>query len=738
MSESSMKSSGCLTAALVVFATLAICFTIVVAMPENNSHREGTALPISPIVQVTVTNALPSLPSVHVVVTNELSAVSSDSRFLCHDSLIPDGMSAVSDEEIKRRREEELEATRSLLLMNHVNWVVTKIKSYNDPMVLEQEYDNINQNAIRLDNIKDAEIIDTISRIMDVITEMRIEERKRQMLKDELDQGMSDAVYDAFSGISAGSGISPVGAIFNVVSSAVTAGMNYKKAKARLLRTYTKQTWALDENRMRYLNELNTDLLVKYWQVVQKRGVDDGLRVTEHDIKELIERMKDENKDRRRRFLCDPRTEQTYIAFANYWYYRGATCYECGDVAGAVDALAKYQKLQGACGQILRKDTLAAKAALLLVKIKLDGPCENEEVCEQLEIVLANCDWSDWTVPYFCALVYAERLSDFNAADEIVRRLVDGMEVKSGNSLLEWQDLVEERGISGRADMRVAKPAAAGDALFECKTLLARIGKGKLSEDELNKRLEAICNEQTSSARERLFCYFTMGYRQALERLEPDLRRIRIYADSDSEVRVLLPLSWIRSREGEMSLYLTSVGVDNLEKVMLCDTDSLKKAMGDTPGRYFDKDSEARVSGLLNRNERMRMVSERVKDGEEDREILEEPDGSKYVVLKFDGQLQEAKTALFAIRYLKGDTRGYQVLLAFHPNGDVKVFPYGGAIGDWVFKHKDADGKISVGRWGVKEDGVTPNVALAVFGSNGCRWTMSGEQDCEENQIRQR
>ena len=125
-----------------------------------------------------------------------------------------------ANEDVEVAREElkadERDAMAALFAINHINWVVTKIKSYNDPAVLEEEYQGLTADALNLRMIKDTELIDLICRILDVITEMRIEEKERDFLKDELDQGMSDALVDAVSSFSV-SGISPLSMVVSAI-----------------------------------------------------------------------------------------------------------------------------------------------------------------------------------------------------------------------------------------------------------------------------------------------------------------------------------------------------------------------------------------------------------------------------------------------------------------------------------------------------------------------------------------
>lgn len=453
------------------------------------------------------------------------------------------------DVELKTYEDDRRRAYAALFAINHVNWVVTKIKNYNDPAVLEEEYKNISSDALNLNAIKDHEVIDVICDIMDVITDMRIESKEREMLREELDQGMSDAIYEAFSGISTGSGVNPVSMVFNVISSAATSAMNYKKAKRRLMQAYGKKTWELDKDRMRYLNELNKSLLQKYWALVQRYDIQDSWRVTEADVALLIDHLKDENVGRRYDFLSS--MQDRYAGLQNYWFYRGVTAYECGNLDDAKYSLNSYRDAQREYGGILRIDGVAARAAMLRIRMMIDdGVTDADAYTNELAIVERNSTIDEWQNYYFCGLVYINQIRSQKDAERVLKPVVTHLDYLRNRRLVDWKDLVcEKKELSSTNTVDRLVPS--GDALFECRKLLADAAKGS---EDYAKRLDAICAEGVSSSREKLFCYFSMSYDKALERLKPEIGRICLYRNG-SDFRASLPMSWVLSREG--ASYLT-------------------------------------------------------------------------------------------------------------------------------------------------------------------------------------
>ncbi len=556
-------------------------------------------------------------------------------------------------------------AMAALFAINHVNWVVTKIKNYNDPMVLEEEYKNISADALNLNAIKDHEVIDLICDIMDVITDMRIEEKEREFLKEELDQGMSDALYSAFSGIGTGGGITPVAAVFNLVTSAATAAISYKRAKRQLMMAHKKKMWGLDKNRMQYLNELNKSLLQKYWVIVQRYNLPDEFRVSEQDISLLIDHLKDENPKRLHDFLVA--VERKYCGLQNYWYYRGLAAYQSDDFVDASKSLDSYRRAREKYGAMLRIDGIAAKAAMLRVRLMIADDensqkqgkhkvWDDNSYREQLAIIEKNSTIEEWQSFYFCALVYSHYLKnpDIVAADKVLAPIIVHLEYKRDRRLIDWQDLVVDMKET-KSTNAVERLVQSGDALFECKKLLANEAKVILGAREFEARIAKICDDENASAREKIFCYGDLSYKKALEKIVPDLRNMRVVREKDNTLKLLLPMSWVMSREGDSHL-----GLYESEKNYL--------------------------------NDIGRSALQEKKEENEDERTIDEGGDRPLVCVNFGEykKIGDAKKIVYTVRYDhvdktgKGVEKSYMVAVVFDVKDRKQLMPSKAHFGPWV------------------------------------------------------
>ena len=474
----------------------------------------------------------------------------------------------IEDIEVARGKldADKRDAMAALFAINHINWVVTKIKTYNDPIVLEEEYKGLTADALNLRVIKDPELIDLICRILDVIVEMRIEEKERAFLKDELDQGTSDAFADAVSGIRI-SGLNPISMVVSAVTSVASAALNYKKAKRALQKKFERQSWALDKNRMYYLNDLNKELLRDFWAIVQKYpDLPDEYRISEKNIQLLVDHLKDDDAKMRFEFLRA--FQEQFAGFQPYWYHRAAAAYEvCRDeeLSGTTRSNARddarfslkfYIDAQIECDNILRKDPTAAKAALLhAAMLSEEGSKDKEAYRKAIKVITRNSTADDWQTAYFCALIAVRELDDIPLADKILAPAIAELEWQRRRRLVDWKDEVETK-FALKGKEKVGDLLTTGDALYECRTLIANVATNLPKEVYAN-QLARICEDENASMREKMFCYGAMGYKQALEKLRPDVSNMRVYKrilGKEEHYLVSVPFSWVIARGATMAL----------------------------------------------------------------------------------------------------------------------------------------------------------------------------------------
>ena len=117
---------------------------------------------------------------------------------------------------------------------------VSQIIAYNDPEILEQEYETI-LNNLNLEYMpKDDALLEILKRLLETITFFRIQESEKQYIEKEYQQKMKNAIWNAIPNMGLlVAGGNPATMAISLASQIGIGYMNYRKAKAKpLLSTY--------------------------------------------------------------------------------------------------------------------------------------------------------------------------------------------------------------------------------------------------------------------------------------------------------------------------------------------------------------------------------------------------------------------------------------------------------------------------------------------------------------------
>jgi len=245
----------------------------------------------------------------------------------------------------------------SILIINYLTASLVKISTYNDRLMLDQEYNNIINN-INLRRIHDEEAINQIKQMMEVITQLKINETDREFIRKTYDDNIKNAMYEAFSSTKS-TGSDPLTWALNALSSAGTVSLQYKNIVAKYRLKMGEKNWGLKKSDIKKLDELRRTFIGSLWKILNRRKIDDKKRLTESQVKHYIEATKDENGERRYRKLR--RMERDFSLYPPYWYNRGFTAARLGKEA---DAIKSFEAYEGIARGILRNDPMLASVLM--------------------------------------------------------------------------------------------------------------------------------------------------------------------------------------------------------------------------------------------------------------------------------------------------------------------------------------------------------------------------------------
>ena len=498
----------------------------------------------------------------------------------------------------RKSQNKDSDRDRVLQYINHINWVVYKINAYNDPIVLEEEYKGLDPNSLRFDSIDDPETISIIKQILDLLVQMRINEKEREFIEQDREDEMANLLAESLPNPSSCLSANPWVAATKVAGAVFQSYQNYERGKKRVMKKFERANWELEKNQLFKLNDLNKNLLENQWKLVKRYGIDDRKRVVEEDFKELMTKLKDTNDRRRYGYLVEH--DKTFEKLPLYWYYRASAANQIGDFQGAVDAADQYQRIHL---QILRKDKFAALVAILKidsmikmkklvtndVKISLD----EKEVAKQLDIIEDNVGLDDWNMLYFAACMRSSVCKDDEKAQRKLADLVAHLEFKSESRLTEWRGLLGSRNVREKERKNTKKQKEALEekiaelkrkslypgaedykqleelkekchdfeildlksegrpdaaALYACRTALLKIRSKTLKPEEVERKAAEIFKMKDTSANEKLFLYGLVRTKDIAERVKEEFAKVEIKLTtkwgSDDCVTVKMPYSW--------------------------------------------------------------------------------------------------------------------------------------------------------------------------------------------------
>ena len=324
--------------------------------------------------------------------------------------------------------------------INHINWVVNVIKTYNNALVLEEEYEKISYGNLDLNRIPDEETRGRITHMLDVLYSLRKDEREMKHWRDkfldermrkmrEYDLGTAKRVWGLFREGILGFMTYDIGTVlqtaFDVGHGCLSLQYDYDNFAHSFDQEMQERVFAFDSQKMALLHKLNKEMLDDQWRLVRKHHLDDkATRVTDTDIKALLSVLKDSNASRIYTRLVSMKSR--YRLFPEYWYYLSCAAMETGHFKEGRDACDTFFKVNRG---IFRDDpmsgTVAFNKAMMLDKDKANLP----ELRRCFKIAWeTNQNRSNWEQDFVVASLYDGILHDNKKAVEILEHAIAGLE----------------------------------------------------------------------------------------------------------------------------------------------------------------------------------------------------------------------------------------------------------------------------------------------------------------------
>lgn len=307
-------------------------------------------------------------------------------------------------------------ARNAAITLNYLHGSLNKIILYNDKIVLENEYNNIINN-INLTVIDDKELIDTVTGLMDTLTNFRLTEMDREQFKKEYQQKLENSMNDALMGASSIRGSNPVEMAVNAVLGMGNAYLSYKTTQTNLKNDLNKSDYELDKNVLRDLNTIRKEFIVTYWGIMKKYNMPDKWRISENQFERFINILKSEDNDIKYNKLIRMKEELEILPM--FWYELSLISRKLNKKDEELIYITKYEELND---KLLRDNSLyslllANKASYLNINT------EQNQLKDILESIM-KVDSLNGNRKIFVALKYKE-LGLVKEADKLLSENID-------------------------------------------------------------------------------------------------------------------------------------------------------------------------------------------------------------------------------------------------------------------------------------------------------------------------
>ena len=381
------------------------------------------------------------------------------------------------------------EVLDTIAQINHMNWVVTKIKNYNNAIVLEEEYEKISPGMLNLNRIPDKETLGKIMALLDELHAMRKAERDMKFWRDHFDAERKQQQLDHWKrrikeyDIDVGKVVSGAARIAigdpttvlemgkAVAATSLDEYSAYYSFAQKVERDKDKKIFDFETEKLDAMHKRNKDMLQDQWDLIRKYKLDDTLRVAESDLLALIEILKDPDPAH-----IYPRIEplkSRFPTFPVYWYYLSTAALEATEFKVGLEACDTFFRINRG---LFRDDPMSGVVALNKAMMMEKNDLNRDEIRRCLdECRRQTAIRPDWQRDYICASLYASFLKDRISALHVLKRAISILEnnVRNGVDALRRIALSEDSLLRyGEADF------PDGDALAQCRRLYQEIESG--------------------------------------------------------------------------------------------------------------------------------------------------------------------------------------------------------------------------------------------------------------------
>ena len=321
-------------------------------------------------------------------------------------------------------------AMRTILALNYCQVSISSIMTFNDKIILDNEYENIINNIDMEHITKDAEIKLLFNDLMDVLTAYKCREGDKEWAQKDYEKRVDDAIYSSLPSVqSVFASANPYVILAAAVQQVGSGYFNYKRNLSQYQRERDKALWELSKDAMKELNVLHKSMFNAAWDMAEKYKFPERYRLTTEQIGKYIEITKIEDLDKRLEQLEYRKDE--FGAYPPFWYYYGRTAHDLFDRYRTSDndkakyyrqlALDGYAEFEKTFRRILRQDPFYSSVCMNRIML-LDPVADKQRIRDDLAIICRESKHDNPMIE-FAALQYMA-IGEYGEAKRLFRVLL--------------------------------------------------------------------------------------------------------------------------------------------------------------------------------------------------------------------------------------------------------------------------------------------------------------------------
>lgn len=471
-------------------------------------------------------------------------------------------------------------AKDTLAFINHLNYIYAVIKTYQNVVALQEEYDRLSLSELDITTIPSEEMSRTIQDALKTLEDLKMNEDELAYYRETLEDDRINAKREVFfkmimatpealkSGLdtlkasSRGGMPAPAAAALGgldfagkLATGTIGSYLDYERELSKLRSRSKDLKFNFDKKKYEKVCEYNKTLIDVGSKFAREYGFRSSDIVTAGEVAELIVCLKDENRINVCNNLRTEAMKQHFMTFPIFWYHLATVSVDAKEWEEALSAAQKFEEINRG---LVKVDPMRANVAVAKVTAMVAlGNIDKKEIRRCLDIIrFVNMNDRYPDLSYFCASAYYHVLDDSLLAREVLRNLIANLERKYDNKLRKYRDLYDAAEVSVQEH-----PIPLEIDLLRARVLYKDIlNKNKVQSDELVSTLTYICSKATTSCLEKLYYVGDVRVSDLWKIAQKDVLGIHPYyvcnRFSKNELVVDVPVNWFLLGEVKSNIKL--------------------------------------------------------------------------------------------------------------------------------------------------------------------------------------